>query len=308
MDNNKYLIIGGSTKCGTTSLFHYFEFHPQVCPCTMKESRYFWKNEYPLAGVDRDMKNYATFDSLFQKCNSDKIRIEATPDYLYSPTSASAIKSELINCKFVFILRDPIERLLSWFKFAKLNGIISTNVTLESYIRTQLNKNIENASQEYRSLEQGNYFPYINEYIKKFGKENILITYYEDLSSDPRDLCEAICNFTGIKSDYFDGFDFKIFNKSVATKSVGAHQLFRKLKRTIRPATRLLNSGFRKHLKSGSYQFEKAFTSVNKLNEKEELGIEPATYSELIQYFSSDVKKLQSLTGKVSPWQNFTSL
>jgi len=307
MDNNKYLIIGGSTKCGTTSLFHYFEFHSQVCPCTMKESRYFWNNEYHLAGVEKDLKNYNTFNSLFPKCDSEKIRIEATPDYLYSPTSASAIKSELNNCKFVFILRDPIERLLSWYKFAKLNGLIENNVTVENYIRTQLDKNIENPSQEYRSLEQGNYFSYITEFSKKFSKENILITFYEDLSSDPRNFCTKICDFIGINSEYFEGYDFKIFNKSVPTKSVGAHQLFRKFKRSIRPATRLLHNGFRKQLKNAGYQFEKAYTSANK-NETEEISIDPATYSELLKYYVQDVNNLQSLIGIVPPWPNFTSI
>ena len=48
MDRNQYLIIGGSTKCGTTSLFNYFEFHPGVCACSMKESRYFLEPEYKL--------------------------------------------------------------------------------------------------------------------------------------------------------------------------------------------------------------------------------------------------------------------
>lgn len=308
MDNNKYLIIGGSTKCGTTSLFHYFEFHPQVCPCSMKESRYFWTNEYQLAGVEKNLKSTTLFSSLFQKCDSAKIRIEATPDYLYSPDSASAIKSELNNCKFVFILRDPIERLLSWYKFARLNGLIENDVNVEAYIRKQFEAEISNPSQEFRSLEQGKYYSYINTYLKKFGKENILITFYEDLSSDPRNFCQTICDFTGINSNYFEGYDFKIFNKSVATKSVGAHQLFRKFKRSVRPATRLLHSSFRKHLKNAGYQFEKAYTSANKVNESEVISIDPLTYSELSEYYAPDVENIHALTGKVPPWPNFKSL
>lgn len=308
MDNNKYLIIGGSTKCGTTSLFHYFEFHPQVCPCSMKESRYFWANEYPLAGVVKDLKNHSSFNSLFPKCDSGKLRLEATPDYLYSQASASAIKSELINCKFAFILRDPIERLLSWYKFARLNGLIEDSVSVESYIRQQFEKKTNNSSQEYRSLEQGKYYSYINSYLEKFGKENILITFYEDLSSDPRTFCQSICEFAGIQPDYFEGYDFKIFNKSIANKSVGAHQLFRKLKRTVRPATRLLHSSFRKHLKKAGYQFEKAYTTVNKSNETNEINIEPTTYSDLLKYYAPEVNKLESLTGKVPPWPNFKTI
>ncbi|MBL0339638.1 MAG: hypothetical protein IPP71_01235 [Bacteroidetes bacterium] len=56
MSQKKYLFIGGSTKCGTTSVFNYFEFHPEICPCVMKESRYFWTKEYPLDATCREEK------------------------------------------------------------------------------------------------------------------------------------------------------------------------------------------------------------------------------------------------------------
>lgn len=92
MDSNKYLIIGGSTKCGTTSVFSHFEFHPDICPCIMKESRFFWNNDYLLEAASRDHTRYSAFSDLFQNCENKKLRLEATPDYLYSSATAYKIK------------------------------------------------------------------------------------------------------------------------------------------------------------------------------------------------------------------------
>src|SRR6187399_1055850 len=99
MDPNHYLIIGGSTKCGTTSVFNYFEFHPEVCPCIMKESRFFWSDTYALSSAPRKHEQVNHFAELFDNCKNNKIRVEATPDYLYSSATALKIHEQLPNCK-----------------------------------------------------------------------------------------------------------------------------------------------------------------------------------------------------------------
>src|SRR5436190_17620105 len=106
-DISKYLIIGGSTKCGTTSVFKYFEYHPEVCPASMKETRYFWTNAYPLPHRLHKNQEAFRFSNFFDNCNHPGIRVEATPDYLYSTDAAKKIRGELPEVKMVFILRDP---------------------------------------------------------------------------------------------------------------------------------------------------------------------------------------------------------
>ena len=111
-EKSKYLIIGGSTKCGTTSVFKYFEYHPEICPCILKESRYFLEEDYQLIGGKRNKSEYTSFDRLFQDCRPGSIKFEATPDYLYSRHAAAKINNEIPDAKLVFILRDPVQRLL----------------------------------------------------------------------------------------------------------------------------------------------------------------------------------------------------
>ncbi len=303
MLNEKYLFIGGSTKCGTTSVFSYFEFHPEVCPCVMKESRYFWMNEYPLEAATRDKDKYHSFHELFKNCDSNKLRMEATPDYLYSSATAKKIKEQIPEAKIVFILRNPVDRMWSWFKFAKLNGLIDQLQTFNEYVKLQFNNFDPTRPQHLRALEQGNYYSCIKTYINLFGTENILITFYEDLASDPLAFCEQICHFSGINSNYFKSYNFKVYNQSIGTRSVSAHKFFRKLKRFIRPVTKLFHESLRKRLKLAGYSIEQAYTSANKSKEVTNFEIDNDLKMRLEKYYRIDRDQIHQLTGKNIVWK-----
>jgi hypothetical protein len=302
MDPNNYLIIGGSTKCGTTSVFNYFEFHPDICPCVMKESRFFWTGEYTLSAAPRKQIQVNQFTDLFDNCRNNRIRMEATPDYLYSAESALKIHEQLPNCKIVFILREPFSRLISWYNFALLNNLIPKQTTLEEYITLQTSASTNSLPQHLRALEQGKYAKYLNEYRRIFGEENILITFYEDLISHPANFCKNIAKFIGIDQKYFDGFEFKIYNRTVAAKSTTAHGLFRKMKRTIRPVTRIFHPAIRKNLKLAGYHMESVYQLANKSESGEIVMPEPNVQEFLDNYYREENNSLRKITRNQLPW------
>lgn len=39
--HDRYLLIIGAMKCGTSSLYDYLSGHPQLCPALIKEPEYF---------------------------------------------------------------------------------------------------------------------------------------------------------------------------------------------------------------------------------------------------------------------------
>src|SRR5947199_9809161 len=93
----RFLIIGGTSKAGTTSVFNYLAGHPEVCPAE-KETRFFLDADYPLPSKRRYQENNSeTYWSLFQSGPQENWRFEATPDYLYSANSAGAIHKTLPN-------------------------------------------------------------------------------------------------------------------------------------------------------------------------------------------------------------------
>ena len=62
----EYLIIGGSTKCATTSLFNYLGDHPEICPAIYKETRFFLNPEYPVERRFAHTNSLSEYNNLFK--------------------------------------------------------------------------------------------------------------------------------------------------------------------------------------------------------------------------------------------------
>ena len=303
---NRYLIIGGSTKCGTTSVFSYFQFHPEVCPSVMKESRYFLEKDYTIAAGRKTEAGARSFSELFINCSENQIRLEATPDYLYSSNALIKIKEELEHVKMIFILRDPVDRMISWYKFASLNGMIPKDTSFNEFVSLQVKEPSSSTPQYLRAMEQGNYSKYLIRYFAKFGVSGVKVCLYEDLKNDPLNFCAEIAEFAGIDASYFDNYQFEVFNRSVPVKSVYLHRLFRKLKRTIRPATRLFPYKVREKLKFAGQKAESIYISANKPAEETAINISETTLAYLHSEYKSEGSEIHKLTGKLPDWNYHT--
>jgi len=95
MSQGRYLIIGGTTKAGTTSLHAYLNDHPQVCASSIKETRFFLDRDYPLEAKYRSDDGLEYYEEYFAHRGAAAVRVEATPDYLYSPGTAARLAAAL---------------------------------------------------------------------------------------------------------------------------------------------------------------------------------------------------------------------
>jgi hypothetical protein len=300
--SEQYLIIGGSTKCATTSVFNYFQFHPDVCPCVMKESRYFLESGYVMNARERDHSSVPSFGALFKGCSDGQVRLEATPDYLYSASAMERIKSELEHIKVVFILRDPVDRLISWHRFALLNGMVDREISFDRFVEMQVTEPDAGTPQHLRALVQGRYSGFIENYISRFGRSSVLICYYEDLKTDPRKFCSEISVFADVDPGYFSNYKFEVHNKSVSVKSVKAHQYFRKVRRAVRPLTRMFPDFIREKLKLAGSKAEMVYTLANKEHSGEATSISDHTMTFLREYYSGEANNISLLKGVKPHW------
>ena len=105
------LIIAGVNKAGSTSVFHYLESHPEVCGSIDKETCYF----LPLL-YDGNPGPVEEYQKQFSRCKNQEYRMEATPAYVYGGERiASAIKQVTGNVKIILILREPVDRMISFY-------------------------------------------------------------------------------------------------------------------------------------------------------------------------------------------------
>lgn len=231
----QYLIIGGSTKCGTTSLFNYLSEHPDICAASIKESRFFLSQQNPLESRFRlEMDGIESYGNFFLEC-SDRIRVEATPDYLYSDFAATNIRKHLPGAKMVFILRDPVERLQSWYKFARQRALMEGSIPFEDYVDWQLSNSVEEHKEQHmHALEQGRYSAYLNEYLTVFDEERVLILSFNDLKSEPGQVLKRICRFANIDESVYEDYHFEVFNKTHAVKNQSLERAYIRIQKKLR--------------------------------------------------------------------------
>lgn len=301
--NDTFLIIGGSTKSGTTSLFHYLAYHPQICPSLTKEPRFFLDRTYPLPAKFRIDDGIDKYFSYFEKIDAP-VYLESSPDYLYSINAASLISDNLKNAHVVFILRDPIDRLLSWYGFAKQTNRLKENVGLEDFVADQLALGInEDCPQHMRSLEQGKYSNYLKLYMDALGAERVHVVWFEELKHDPRKIVEEICSFLGLSSDCYNSYQFKVENQTVEMRSAAIHRAYMDFSRYLRGALHH-NPNVRRYLKMIKKRLDIIYQSLNsKGAQKKQLS--EMMEAKLIEYYRLDVMNLELLLGKKIPWHRF---
>jgi len=228
-----YFIIGGVPKAGTTSVYKYLADHPKTCASTLKETRFFLDENDSLPSVIRfNGSNLERYSDFWSHCEFDKILMEATPDYLYSD-NALEIAELLPRAKMMFVTRDPIERLVSWYKFAKQRGLIKNSMSFEEYVHIQLNEPVGAVTPvHFRALEQGRYERYLVRFRQKMpGK--VLEVDFDELRDKPLLVMNKICSFLNIDQHFYDNYTFSIENKSVSVRYQWIERMYLATRRNV---------------------------------------------------------------------------
>jgi hypothetical protein len=226
-DQRPYLIIGGTTKAATTSLYTYLGAHPQVCISSIKETRFFLDQDYPLHSKYRLEDGAEKYNEYFKKTKeTTRLWVEATPDYLYSKGTPEKIRNTLSDVRFVFILREPVSRVISWYRFAKQNDMLPKDISLEDYILRQINTkpaNFDGLDQPMRAVEQGCYVSYLRPYFEIFGRDRVYVVFLEEVAKNPLQIMQELCDFAGIDFEFYKSYRFEVYNRTESLKNSTLH-------------------------------------------------------------------------------------
>lgn len=174
---DRYLLIIGAMKCATTSLFAYLAEHPAIAPALVKEPEYFSRHQGHRHPVERYEDLWPDFDPA-----RHAYAMEASTGYtkFFERGAAEAIRAYGVRPKLVYIVRDPFERIESHWNFMRQNPEWRFGMTDTSLVQTS------------------NYRLYADDYAQAFGRDNLLILEYRDLSTDPQATVSRVCGFLGI--------------------------------------------------------------------------------------------------------------
>ena len=299
-----YLIVGGTTKAATTSLFVYLSDHPVICAATYKETRFFLSSDYPILSKYRYSGDAEEYASLFPNCDETQIRMESTPDYLYCEKACRRIAEFLPQAKLVFSLREPISRLISWYRFAKQIGKLPETLSFDAYVEllfTALDCNARNEEQHLQTLRQGCYTIYLKRYFDQFGPTRIHVLFYEELAAQPAQIMADLCNFAGIDAGFYTDYTFKVTNRTEKMRNSRLHRKYREFRFRLRqwthnkPIVHIPLRAIRRTI-------EPLYLRLNtQLDEK--IQISEETRHRLVDYYRCDIEALSELIGKPIPWK-----
>lgn len=221
----RHLLLAGTEKSGTTSVYLYLNAHPQVAGSVRKETDYF---------RSPPSHSLADYEALFPGARPGQLRMEASPGYLAeSGVAAPAIAALIPDARLLFILRDPIDRLLSGFVFHKSRFHIPEAMSFDDYIalcmrfeRGELGL-AEAGLKEWhlRVPDAGRYAQHLRDYYRHFSREQIKVMTLEALQHDPRAFMEEVCAWVGLDAAFYRNFDFIRANVTFSPRRAWMQQL-----------------------------------------------------------------------------------
>lgn len=200
----------------------------------MKETRFFLDEDYPVKSKYKFSAGLGRYLEFFQPFTKE-ILVEASPDYLYSRNTPSSIVNSLPNVKLVFILRNPVDRFISWYNFCIQNSTIKKDISIYQYFEMQQpDDGHKYHHQHLMTLAQGKYSTYLQPYIDIFGMDRIHICFMENLKENPLQFMGNLCSFLNIESTFYNEYQFEIHNPTNNLKNQSLHGFYLKVSYAIR--------------------------------------------------------------------------
>ena len=168
-------IAVGPPRTATTWLDRVLRGHVGL-PEQTKETHFFARNYG--RGIDWYAKH-------FRLCFEEPVVGEICASYFENIQARERIHAHLPACKIICTLRDPVDRLYSYYRLMRQKG------------RTSLS--FEKALLKHRQmLDSCRYEFHVRAWQEKFGADNVLVVLNDDLSADSQNYLDCITNFIGI--------------------------------------------------------------------------------------------------------------
>jgi hypothetical protein len=181
-------VVIGAPKTGTTSLDLYLGLHPEIYMAKPKEPRFFV--DLPLQagrwslGVEWYKKQFMT---------KKRFCGEASPLYASSPPVsgiAERMAKIIPQAKLIYLVREPFSRLKSNYLMHSKHGRFCGTFT-------------EYVEKHHLHLEPSCYGTQIQEYLRYYPLEQILVIETEELKVDRRGALSRIFRFIGADDSFF---------------------------------------------------------------------------------------------------------
>ena len=275
------LIVIGGLKCGTTSLHHYLSLHPEISMSRPKELNFF------VAELNWDLGGdwYAShFD------RGAPVRGESSPHYTNLPRFAGVaerMRGLLEDARIVYMVRDPIDRMLSQYVHNVGGG----------YESRALDEALGDPEGSY--VARSRYAMQVEPYLREFGSDKVTIVSREELRDDRATTMRRMFELVAVDPSFSsDEFEREWETGSARAKPGG----FRLMDRAVRlPGLRAFDRSFDRLPEALRWR-------VERLVHDPDAGAAPkpvlrdALRERLVELLRADVERLEAIAGREFGW------
>lgn len=215
-----YAMIIGAMKCGTTSLYEMLVEHPDVAGCITKEPHYFCTDK--KRPYERLWEHHGDIRSY---------RMEGSTSYTkypHVPGVPERIRAYGLAPKFIYVVRDPIDRIESQYNFMVHNQ----GKPVDSFEHPRL-------------INCSMYYQQLREYLRVFpDRSQYLVVDFGMLTSEPKRVVDACTDF--LELDPLSEIVLKSSNRTATSLSDVWIQRIGPVKNTV---GRLMPDGARARIK-----------------------------------------------------------
>jgi hypothetical protein len=176
----------GAQRAGTSWLDAQLRVHPDIyLPKRRKEVHFFdWY-------YDRGLEWYREFFPAGDRITEYVAIGEITPNYLYHEETPLRISETIAGCRFVVILRNPVDRAYSQYGLSVRDG--GEQRSFREYFE-----------QEPEVFARGLYREQLERYLQVHPLQRFLILIFEPVMSDPQTALGKLADFLAIDATQFE--------------------------------------------------------------------------------------------------------
>jgi hypothetical protein len=280
-------------KAGTTSLDDWLSQHPQIyCYESLKDVHLFAKFK-----SDLELEQRLSQEPV--KYKGELIVLQSAVNYIFYPHFLESISRYNAHARLIVILRNPIDRALSAYDYFK--KMFRESRSLEEALLYEPRKSLvfSKDNNDFTYIEHGLYYQQVQQCLKYFSREQLLILDYGQLKKDPEQLLTEVFSFLNIDTSFKVDLRLKnvtgeirsqAFQKSIINESKVKKWVIKNLIDFWFPVTK------RKLLKQKLFELN---TGKKKLVEdsQENEDIKIRVTNHLYKCFINDTRQLDALLG-----------
>ena len=176
-------IIVGAMKCATSTLHDQLNMQSSFFMADPKEPYFFSDDGVYYA------KGFSWYHSLFAGAESSQLKGESSTHYTKLPTYPATVQRIVSSCphvKCIYIMRHPVDRLVSHYIHEWTQGIISCTIDEAVVTHPEL-------------IAYSRYNMQLEPYLDTFGDTAILPMFSERFRLNPQSELQAVFDFLGVE-------------------------------------------------------------------------------------------------------------